>query len=284
MRQIRLHVIHDDPSLSTEAVLRREAVGSTTMNSLASGIWWVDGVAEARVAAWITEIQAMAERVRHDPPARRSLLAILVPQDVLFSNGLDVVAHRAEPLGRMDLEVAARYAATAAGEVGPLGRLRVELAVEMASAFLPRTKSLDILDHWMAAPKATLCDPGRFAEHGTAVGVEILSPEFELWRAQHAVLLGEIERLRLQIVRTYPARWKIPYLAPEADGRPPRMIEAAEFLELKHLCAQLRDAGEPFWSPLRQRLQALRELRNSLSHLEHVALAEVGALETELCG
>jgi hypothetical protein len=98
------------------------------------------------------------------------------------------------------------------------------------------------------------------------------------------VLLGEIERLRLQIVQAYRARWHIPYPAPEADGRPPKMIEAVEFLELRHLCAQLRDAGEPSWSPLRQRLQALRELRNSLSHLEHVALAEVGTLEAELCG
>jgi hypothetical protein len=180
------------------------------------------------------------------------------------------------------LEVAARYAATALGDVGPLARLRIELAVEMASGFLPRTKALEVLDHWMDAPLATLCDPARFAKHGKAAGVEISSPEFELWRAQHAVLLGEIERLRLQIVRAHRARWIIPYSAPEADGRPSKMIKAAECLELKHLCAQLRDAGEPRFSPLRQRVQALRELRNSLSHLEHAALADVGVLEGDL--
>ena len=119
IRQIKLHVIYDDPDLDPDGVLRREVAGPSVVKGLASGIWWIDGVVETRVAAWTTEIQAMAERVRHNPPARRSLLAILVPTDVPFSNGLDVVAHRAEPLGRMDLEVAARYAATALGEVGP---------------------------------------------------------------------------------------------------------------------------------------------------------------------
>jgi hypothetical protein len=174
--------------------------------------------------------------------------------------------------------VAARYAAAAAECRGTFGCLRLELAVEMASARLPRADALDMLDHWMTAPDEALCRPDGFVAHARAAAVEPTLVEFQLWRVHHAVLLGEIERERLQIVRAIRARWRIPYDVPEAEGRPAKRVGEAELLELRHLCQQLRQAGEPLYSPLLQRLQMLRELRNALSHLEPASMAEVSAL------
>lgn len=279
LRQIQLRVIYDDPQLHPSGILRREAaLGVAETDDLPAGTWWVDGVVEERAAAWTTEAERMAERARGAPPSRRPLLAIPLPAVAPRGKGLNVVEHQAEPLGQIDLEVAARYAGATAGESGPLGRLRIEMAVEMASGRLPQTDALEMLDRWMAAPDAVLGDPRRFAEYATAVGIEVAHPVFELWRAQHAALLRDIERLRLQIVQAHSARWRMPHLAPEADGRPPKTVLVAEHLELKHLCAQLRQAGEPPRSQLRRSLEALRDLRNTLSHLEPASLAEIELL------
>ena len=277
--QIRLRVVDDDPTLHPLGVLRREAAaGFAAASSIMPGVWWVDGVQVGRAAIWANEAAQIAELVRQHPPASRPLLAVPLWGDPGI-RGLNVIVRRAEPLLRIDLEVAARYAAADAGETGLVGRLRLAVAVEMAMPHLPRTAALDALDHWMHAPRAALCDPRRFAEHAAAVGDVITMPAFALWGAQHSALLGEIERLRLEIVRAEARRWKIPYTEPASEGRLPKQINEPELLELKHLCAQLREAGHPPSFPLRRRLEALRELRNALSHLQPVVLAELNLLE-----
>ena len=243
---------------------------------LARGGWtalWKNGPlpGQLKQSGWLNAHVVPRRRVGRSWPSH-------CPLSRRAEKGSNVVEHQAEPLGQIDLEVAARYAGATAGESGPLGRLRIEMAVEMASGRLPQTDALEMLDRWMAAPDAVLGDPRRFAEYATAVGIEVAHPVFELWRAQHAALLRDIERLRLQIVQAHSARWRMPHLAPEADGRPPKTVLVAEHLELKHLCAQLRQAGEPPRSQLRRSLEALRDLRNTLSHLEPASLAEIELL------
>jgi hypothetical protein len=94
--------------------------------------------------------------------------------------------------------------------------------------------------------------------------------------------LAEIERERLAIVRRNRGRWRVPYDVPEADGRPAKRVTAAELLELKYLCRQLRQAGEPLHSPLLERLEALRGMRNALSHIEHASFSDITALEAQM--
>lgn len=282
LQQIRLRVIYNDDGLTAEEMMRREGVGMDASNVLPAGVWWIDGVTSASAPDWIVAAEQMAERLRQrdDPLTQRALLVVLLPIDPPSLTGLDVKVHHTEVLGRIDLEVAARYTAAAVGECGSLGRLRIELAVEMASALLPRAAALDMLQHWMTASDEALCNPRRLAEHARASGIELVLPEFELWRAQHATLLAEIERQRLKIVRIHQDRWRLPYYAAEPDGRPAKLVSAAELLELKHLCTQLRNTGESPRSPLLERLKTLRDLRNALSHLEPVGLVEITALQS----
>ncbi|TPG53111.1 hypothetical protein EAH89_17475 [Roseomonas nepalensis] len=260
-------------------MLRREAELPRAEERLPSGVWWVDGVEAARAEAWSEVARTLGEAMRHDAPHRRALMVVPLPPGGSPVTGLDLAWLHAEPLDRVDLEVAARYAVTAAECHGTLARLRVELSVEMASARLPATRALDTLDHWMGAPDDALCDPVRFLCHARADGAEPTLAEFDLWRIHHAVLLDAIERERLVIVRANRGRWRIPYDIPENEGRPAKRVRAAELLELKHLCLQLRQSGEPLHSPLLSRLQMLREMRNALSHLEPASIAEVSALQ-----
>ncbi|MBY0336476.1 MAG: hypothetical protein K2X11_07675 [Acetobacteraceae bacterium] len=279
-RQVRLRVLYDDAELEPTALLRRE-IGLQHLDAQRPhGVWWVDGVTRDRAEAWGMAVRTVGEEMRHDPPHKRALLAVPLPAGVAELAGLGVAWLRAEPLGRLDLEVAARYAAASAENRGIRQRLRLELAVNMASAVLPSPDALRALEHWMSAPDAALCDPAAFAAHAREIDVEPVLAEFDLWRVHHAVLLAEIERERLEIVRSNLGRWRIPYDLPEADGQPSKRVRAAEFLELKHLCKQLRQAGEPLHSPLLNRLEALRGMRNALSHLEHASWSDISALET----
>ncbi|MBP0447327.1 hypothetical protein J8J14_21395 [Roseomonas sp. SSH11] len=278
-RQIRLRMIYDDPALDPWALLRREAELPRAEDRLPTGVWWVDGVGAARAEAWSAVARALGEAMRHDAPHRRALLVVPLPTDSPLVTGLDLAWLQAEPLDRVDLEVAARYRVATAECQGVLARLRIELSVEMASARLPGTGALDTLEHWMAASDEALCDPVRFLSHARADGAEPASAEFDLWRIHHAVLLGEIERERLVIVRANRGRWRIPYDIPETEGRPAKRVRTAELLELKYLYQQLRQSGEPLQSPLLSRLQMLREMRNALSHLEPASFAEVSALQ-----
>lgn len=158
------------------------------------------------------------------------------------------------------------------------------VAVEMVSDLLPSVAALDRLELWMAAPRLVFCDAQRFAAFARDSGTDLVCPEFELWRAQHGVLLAEIEQQRLALVRAHRERWPLPYSVEGADGRPPKVIHAPEMLELKHLCAALRQCGESRDSPLRRRLQALRDLRNALSHLEPASSADIALLESPRAG
>lgn len=281
-RQVRLRVLYDDAARDPSALLQREAGSSGPDARLPDGVWWVDGVTPERAEAWGIAVRAMGEEMRHAPPHRRALLVLPLSAGSPPLAGLGIAWLRAEPLGRFDLEVAARYAAAAAEGRGIRARLRLELAVDMASTLLPGAAALAALDHWMAAPDEALCDPVRFTAHAREIGAEPVLAEFDLWRVHHAVLLAEIERERLEIVRGNRGRWRIPYDVPEADGRPAKRVRAAELLELKHLCKQLRQAGDPLHSPLLDRLEALRGMRNALSHLEHASASEISALEARV--
>jgi hypothetical protein len=280
-RQIRLFVVYDEPVLDPRTLLLREAPERpSTHAALPAGVWWVEGATPERADAWAAEATALAEVARGEPAWRRPLLAVLLPTDSILAKGLDVVGHRVEPLGRLDLEVAARYEA-ATGRQGPLLALRISLAVEMASFLLPGPAALDLLSHWMAAPDAVYFDVGCLKTHAAAAGMEIALPELLLWRAQHATLLVEIDRLRLEIIRIEGARWRVPYRHPLTEGRLAKEVRVPECLELAHLCAQLRADGVPLWSPLRRYLESLRDARNSLSHLQPLGQAELAALTAE---
>lgn len=163
-----------------------------------------------------------------------------------------------------------------------LGAMEAE-QVDAAEVRAEPAASTDALGHWMAAPDGeALCDPVRFAPYAREIGAGPPLAEFELWRVHHAVLLSEIERERLEIVRENRGRWRAPYDVPEADGRPATRVRAAELLELKHPCRQLRQAGEPLHSPLLDRLEALRGMRNALSHLEYASSSDIAALEARI--
>ena len=99
-----------------------------------------------------------------------------------------------------------------------------------------------------------------------------------MWRAQQSALFLTIDEERLQITRQYRNWWRVPYLHRTPDGRPGRRVTQAELLELPHLCAQAAESKVPFSSPIRQRLEILREARNALSHLEPLGPLELSAL------
>ncbi len=278
-RQAPLATVYDDSALAPDDILRRAAAaGMNYSAAVPAGIWWIEDVPVSRTSAWTAEAIRLADAGRNEAPARRTLLVLPMPDDVIAPPGLAVAAYRANPLGRLDLEVAARYSAAAGAGNGLLGRLRLTLAVQMAASLLPRAAALDALGHWMRAPDAALCDPDCFADHAAAGNMPTALPAYALWRAQHEALLGEIEALRLAAVRASPC-WRVPYSEPAAEGRPERRIERAEMLELRHLCAQLRDAREPPDSPLYRHLRTLRDMRNALSHFQPVTLAELRAAE-----
>lgn len=281
-RQMRMRVTYDDPELDPPTLLLREAApGIANLATLPAGVWWVEGIASNRATIWAVEAVALAERTRHVQPDARALLAVLLPSELPDISGLDILWRRAEPLSRIDLEVAARYQA-ASGRVGALAKLRMTLAIEMASPFLPGATALDALSHWMAAPDAALIDQRQFAQHCAGLSTHCDLTPFRMWRAQYEAFLPEIERLRLELVRSEAPRWRLPYHHEPGDGRPAKDVFAPEFLEIPHLCAQLSGAGIPFRSPIRRRLERLRNARNALSHMEPLTPAEVVALADEL--
>lgn len=278
-------IIYDDPGLLPEALIRREASSSLDRDALAAGIWWVEDVAAERIATWSEQARRLGERMRHLRPNERLQIVLPLPAGSAVADSLGVSVVVGNALGRIDLEVAARYLAAGAGADTLLTRLRIASAVEMALPLLPDPRALDALTHWMDAPKSTFCDPAALAAHARADGRELRLPEFELWRLQHAVLLAEIERHRIEIVQAHRNRWSLPYEVPAGESQPAKWVSDAEMLELRHLCGQLRQAGEPWSSPLARRLRMLRDLRNALSHLEPAALADFLLLsEDGRCG
>lgn len=267
-------IIYDEPDLRPEALLRRETSLSLDNESPAAGLWWIEDVAPDRVAAWIEEARSLGERMRHQRPNERLQIVLPLPAGSPVADSLGVSTVAGDAIGRTDLEVAALYLAAGTGADNLLARLRVAAAVEMAVPLLPDPGALDTVAHWMDAPTAAFCAPAALAAHARAGGNEMRLPEFDLWRLQHAVLLVEIERHRLEIVRAHRERWSLPYEIPAQESQPAKWVSDPEMLELRHLCGQLRQAGEPWASPLARRLRMLRDLRNALSHLEPAALAD----------
>ncbi len=283
LRQMRVRVVYDDSEFDPAALLRREAApGITNSATLPPGVWWVEAISSDRAMHWATEAVGLAELTRHSQPWARALLALPLPVHLPEIRGLDIVWRCAEPLGRMDLEVAARYQSGSREQAGALARLRMALAVEMASPLLPGPKALDVLSYWMAAPDVACLNPQQFAQHCPLPAAHPDLAEFWLWRAQYQAFLPEIECARLKLVRSELPRWRVPYRHVSSDGSPAKLVSAPELLEISHLCAQLSEAGITSRSPIRQRLQRLRHARNALSHMEPLSPADATALVADL--
>ena len=274
-------IIYDDPGAPPGEVVRRQASTSLDEGVAPTGIWWIEDVATERIAAWLDQIECLGEEMRHLRIADRLQLIFPLPSGSRPLDTLGVSSLVGNALGRADLEVAARYLTSGERTPGLLTRLRVEAAVEMTLPLLPDQSALDALSHWIDAPAITFGDPVAFARHARESGLELRLPDFELWRLQHAVLLAEVERHRIQIVQANPRLWEVPCEVPATDSRPPKWVSDAEKLELRDLCRQLRQARGSNTPVLAKRLQMLRDLRNALSHLEPAAIADFQLLSDE---
>jgi hypothetical protein len=86
----------------------------------------------------------------------------------------------------------------------------------------------------------------------------------------------DVERLRL--IEQEQLLWQLPYTHPASEGRPEKIVELPEVLELSHLCRQLRWNGRRPGDPIRRRLDLLRDVRNSLSHMDFLSQSEIDGL------
>ena len=280
-RQRQMLLVFDDSGQSPRALLLRAVSdGILAPKNLRAGIYWVDGMRVERGAIWADEVGNIAEFGRNLDPWARPLIVLLLPGGVPKPRGLDVVEPSAGLLSRLDLEVAARYALAEMPVLTIKDRIRAELAIQLAAPLLPLLGALESLDYWLGAPDDVLGNPDRVSGYAEAGGSSLPKGRLglSLWRAQFAVLMTEIDAERLRLIERASSLWQLPYTHPAFEGRPEKVVELPEALELSHLCRQLRLNGRRAGDPVLRRLELLRDVRNSLSHLEMVNQTELEQL------
>jgi hypothetical protein len=222
-------------------------------------------------------VLGVAESSRNLDPWARPLLVVLLPESATKPRGLDIVDRLTGLLSRLDLEVAARYALSEALTLRIKDRIRAELAIQFATPLLPGFGALEMLEYWLGAPDDVIASPDRLSCYAEAASRPLSKGRIglALWRAQFTVLMAEIDVERLRLIEQEQSLWQLPYTHPASDGRPEKVIELPEVLELGHLCRQLRWNGRRPGDPMRRRLDMLRDVRNSLSHLEFLSQYEI---------
>jgi len=233
-----------------------------------------------RGAVWADELSGIAEFGRNLDPWARPLIVLLLPEGTVMPRGLDIVEPATALLTRLDLEVAARYALADTTVFSVKHRIRAELAIQLAAIRLPNFGALEILEHWLGAPDDVIADPDRASSYAEAIGLAMPKGRLALalWRAQFTVLMAEIDSERLRLIERESSFWQLPYIHPASEGRAEKAVEFREALELSHLCRQLRWNGRRPADPIRRRLELLRDVRNSLSHLEFLNQTEIEGL------
>jgi hypothetical protein len=148
----------------------------------------------------------------------------------------------------------------------------------MAATLLPSFSALDALGHWLDVSEETITDWSELNAHAVAGGFAPHAPGrlmLAVWRAQHATIMADIDVERMQIIDTHNGLWRLPYSHPENEGRREKLVEHRDLLELPHLCRQASLRGVARGNPMRQRLHALRDVRNALSHIDPLRVAEL---------
>ena len=281
-RQLRLTTVFDQSEGKPLRILAQAVTeGFSAVEELPPGLYWVDGITEARRAVWAETITAMADRERNRPLLGRVQLLLPFPPGPDLPHGLGLERLRLDALGPLDLEVAVCYALSGRTEPYAFLRLRAALAVILAATQLPSFRALDALQRWLDLPDEALVSPEALSSAAALTGEGGLTPDRSklfLWRAQQTVLLGEIDCARMNIIEAHPACWEIPYTHPAVEGRPAKTVMDVSGLELTHLFSQAHHAGLSKDHPIRRRLQMLRVARNALSHMDTLGFAEIAAI------
>ena len=283
-RQRQMRLVFDDSGHSPhDLLLRAVSDGITLLEKLRAGIYWVDGINDDRGAVWADEFSRIAEFGRNLDPWARPLIVLLLPEGAVMPRGLDIVEPATALLTRLDLEVAARYALADMALFSVKHRIRAELAIQLAAIRLPNFGALESLEHWLGAPDDVIADPDRASSYAEAIelGVPKARLALALWRAQFTVLMAEIDSERMRLIDRKSSLWQLPYTHPASESQGEKVVEFREALELSHLCRQLRWNGRRPGDPIRRRLELLRDVRNSLSHLEFLNQTEIEGLIEE---
>ncbi len=246
--------------------------------ALSTTAFWIHDIPTARATAWSAAANRLADGQRGLPQENR--LRIVIPLPVPISRGepgLEVLPDPVLSLSRMDLEVMARYLLGARVEAPALLAILAAVAVELTQTRVRATGCREVLDElaqWLRMPVDCIGSPPHVMAFAASAGLArppAAELELVLWRAQQAVLIGEIDARRLALITGTRHCWQIPWDHQRSDASPIETVERLEFLQLGHLARQAYMAQTPIDRAVGERLRLLKSARDDLSHLRFLS-------------
>jgi len=239
-------------------------------------VFWIDGIAPGRAAAWNDAGNRLADGQRDLPPGERLRLVIPLPVPPAPGGpGLEVLPDPVLSLSRLDLEVMARYALGGRTEPAVMLAVLAALAIGLAAPRMMAAgcrPAVEELLQWLRMPEGCLGDPGLLRTFAANAGLNLpedAALELLLWQAQQGVLIGEIDARRRALIACTAECWQLPYEFQRSEGGPAETVDRPEFLQLGHLAHQARTA--PVNQAAKARLRLLKSARDDLSHLRFLS-------------
>jgi hypothetical protein len=246
--------------------------------ALSTTAFWIHEIPSARAAAWSAAANRLADGQRGLPREKR--LRIVIPLPIPISRGepgLEILPDPVLSLSRMDLEVMARYLLSTRVEAPAILAILAAVAVELTQARVRATGCRELLDElaqWLRMPVECIGNPSQvmaFAASTGLSGPQVAELDLVLWRAQQAVLIGEIDARRLALITGARHCWQVPWDHQKSDASPVETVERVEFLQLGHLARQAYVALTPIDRVLGERLRLLKSARDDLCHLRFLS-------------
>ena len=174
---------------------------------------------------------------------------------------ISAIAH----LSLWDFEVSERLAAEKIEQILNPEAILTEIAQERGW-YCDRTKNISFAESWCQGIKNTI--EGEEKIHSAALGFDALAQgeiKSRIWRGEVGEIFPFIEERRQEIIQRFSKVLTVPFKTSFGE-----VIKDLRDLEIGHIEYQLNQTDQIVHPDIRRLIKQLKEMRNSLSHLEPI--------------